>query len=169
MDKKIFLFSLLIVLAMGTVFAATQSVVVDTRGALIGVYSAEYERLFSSKVSVDVQGQICNYTEDNSKLLAFNLAVGRRQYILEQDFSGAYWGAYGTASYIKTESAVTTGLGVAGSIGYKHILDSGMVVDLGFSLGIPLITNIKADNTAAETVNFGALGLGLSLGLGYAW
>lgn len=167
MNRSIFLF-LLAILVTGKSFAKTQSLVMDTRGALIGIYSLEYEQLLSEKVTLAVQGQICNYPQDNTKLLAYSLGVGKRKYILEKNFSGAYWGAYGTANYIKTEGATTTSFGAAGSIGYKQLLESGLVVDLGISLGIPFFTSIK-EATSTETVNFGALGFGLTLGLGYAW
>lgn len=171
--KNIVLIISVFLLFSAVSLAATHSLTIDTRGSLIGTYSTEYEQALAPNVSLGIQGQITNLKEDDTELKAFGLAAGRRQYIGEQSFSGPYWGAYGTLNWMnisQPQKSSCLSLGVAGSGGFKLIIADGMVLDVGLSMGAPLFSRIEVPgDNKDETVAFGAIGFGLTVGMGYAW
>ncbi len=150
---------------------------IDLRGLLLGMGSYEYEFRVSEDMTGSIQVLNWNFREDggqeNIELSTFAVAGGARKYLEGKAFDGLYIGLYGTAAsinVIKPQVANAISIGFSGLAGFRWITKNGFAFDIGASLGIPVLTRISAPEIdLSDTVTFGSSGMGLTLGVGYAW
>ena len=147
----------------------------DIRGLFMKAVSLEYERKISGSVSLNVQALYQKYhlTPEEVDLTAMAGAVGARMYLSKRALDGLYAGLYGVGAYVVSQepSKVTaTSFGASGVLGLKWISTGGIAIDVGYSLGVPIITKISAPDAGVdELAKFGKVGTGVTLALGYAW
>ncbi len=167
---------LVTMLFTGFAHAADNMVTLDWRGLFMDAFSLEYERKISSDMSVGVEGLSWGMEvieeDELITLRALGASVGVRKYLGGNVFEGIYVGAYGTGALVNVTSpqkATATSFGISGMIGQKWLLNE-FAVDVGISVTVPFITTISAPEIDLhETSTFTGRGMGITLGIGYAW
>jgi hypothetical protein len=164
---------LLILILVPTSLAKNNALIIESYGIAQGSISGEYERKMTNKISLAIQGLASKGNRQDLEYTGIGGGLGIKYYLSDQVLNGVYLGA--SASFINmdvlnpTEGKVTS-FGVAGSLGYKWVFETGLAVDVGFSLAMPVLTQITIpESELQETVNFGTVGKGINLGLGFAW
>ena len=165
----LFLFS-----TSGMSLAKNNALTIESYGVTQGSLSGDYERKLTNKISLAVQFLTSKGSRQDFEYTGIGGGTGIKYYLSQQALNGTYIGASGNVVSIKflsdLEEGKITSFGLAGSLGYKWILERGMAIDVGFSLAIPISTQITTSESGLrETVSFGKIGSGINLGLGFAW
>jgi hypothetical protein len=164
---------LLMFISISTSFAKNNALTIESYGVAQGSLSGEYERKLTNKMSFAIQGLANSGNRGDLEYKGFGGGLGIKYYLSNQALRGAYIGVLGTTANLSimspTEGTVTS-FGVAGSLGFKWVFTTGFAIDVGFSLAMPVSTQITIlESGLQETIKSGSIGKGINLGLGIAW
>lgn len=177
MKAKVFqllVFLILTLLLTHTIsFAKSKALTIDSFGVTQGSLSGEYEQRLTNHLSFAVQALTNKGTREDLEYQGIGGALGIKYYLSQKPLNGTYLGAFGSLVNLNiaqpTKGKVTS-FGLAGSLGFKWVYQTGLTVDIGFSLALPILTKIITEESELQdTVKSGPLGKGINLGLGFAW
>ena len=164
---------LLIFILVPTSTAKKNAFTIESYGVAQGSLSGEYERKLTSRMSFTIQGLVNSGNRGDLEYKGLGGGLGVKYYLSDQALRGAYIGVLGTTanlSIISPTEGTVTSFGVVGSLGFKWIFATGFALDVGFSLAMPVSTQINIPESGLqETIKSGSIGKGINLGLGIAW
>lgn len=124
-----------------------QTVSVNPIGVMFGIFSAEYERVFSSNATIGVSGSYWS-TGDVNPISYFSLDAKYRRYLSGTALEGFYLGgSAGVSAFTATETvpALTTGV----EVGYGWLLGAEPQFTVGLGVGAKRLIPIGANTTDA--------------------
>jgi len=160
-------------ISIPTTLSKNNALTIESYGVAQGSLSGEYERKLTNNVSLAIQGLAKSGNKGGLEYKGLGGGLGIKYYLGNQALRGAYIGVLGTTANLSimgsTEGTVTS-FGVAGSLGFKWFFTTGFAIDVGFSLAMPISTQITIpESELQKTIKSGSIGKGINLGLGIAW